>query len=193
MSARKSSAKSAKKPARSAGKTGLTKATDNLLAGYEEFLSDLKQRIRSVQIKASLVVNTELIALYWEIGKRIVEKQEKAGWGDEIIVRLGNDLTNEFPGIQGFSRTNLYRMRALYQAWRHQSEFVPQLVGQIPWGHNLLQRDRFVEKTLQFINPLFMLVLAFIQHMHSEAIIGEIFGKLLPRDFVSDLVKIAGQ
>jgi hypothetical protein len=53
------------------------------LGGYDVFLKDLKTRIRSTQIKAALSVNRELIGLYWEIGKNIVERQENAAWGDE--------------------------------------------------------------------------------------------------------------
>ena len=89
----------------------------NLLAGYEELFCDLKTRIRSAQIKAALSVNREMIALYWEIGKGIVERQEKGGWGDEVLDRLSRDLRHEFPEMQGFSRTNLYRMRAFYMAY----------------------------------------------------------------------------
>ncbi|MFL6210269.1 MAG: YhcG family protein [Pyrinomonadaceae bacterium] len=108
----------------------------DLLAGYEDFLTDLKAHIRSAQIKAAVTVNRELIALYWEIGQSIVERQEQAGWGDEVLIRLSRDLRREFPETQGFSRTNLYRMRAFYLVYRDRPEFVPQLVGQIPWGHN---------------------------------------------------------
>ena len=103
-----------------------------LLAGYEDFLQALKTRIHSTQIKAAIAVNTELISLYWEIGKGIIERQEKAGWGDEVVDRLSHDLMHEFPAIKGFSRANLFRMRAVYLAYRNQSEFVAQLVRQIP-------------------------------------------------------------
>ena len=153
------SKKSAKKLVRQSASKSPIKPAKDLLAGYEEFLNDLKQRIRSAQIKVSLAVNSELITLYWDIGKDIVEKQEAAGWGDAVLDRLGHDLTSAFPGIQGFSRTNLYRMRALYLAWRHQSEFVPQLVGQIPWGHNQIliekvkattEREWYARQTIKY-------------------------------------------
>ncbi len=130
-----------------------------LLAGYEEFLNDLKARIHSAQIKAAISVNRELIELYWEIGKGIVERQEKAGWGDEVLIRLSRDLRRDFPDLQGFSRTNLYRMRAFYLAHRDQSGFVPQLVGQIPWGHNQIiieklkdpaERQWYIQQTIQY-------------------------------------------
>ena len=133
-------------------------AAKEILAGYEDFLRDLKTKIHSTQIKAAIAVNTEMISLYWEIGKSIVERQEKAGWGDEIVDRLSHDLMKEFPALTGFSRRNLYRMRAFYLTYQHQSEFVTQLVAQIPWGHNLMlmeklkdpaEREWYARKTLE--------------------------------------------
>ncbi|MBI1928516.1 DUF1016 domain-containing protein [Candidatus Poribacteria bacterium] len=112
-------------------------AIKDLLPGYEEFLHDLKARIRSAQIKAALSVNRELIGLYWEIGKAIVERQERAGWGDAVVEQLAKDLRHEFPEMKGFSRSKVFAMRQLYLTYRDSGEFVPQLVGQIPWGHNL--------------------------------------------------------
>ncbi|HYE76018.1 MAG TPA: PDDEXK nuclease domain-containing protein [Blastocatellia bacterium] len=110
----------------------------DLLAGYEDFLLELKTRIRSAQIKAALAANSEMISLYWEIGRGIVERQEKAGWGDEVVDRLSRDLMYEFSATKGFSRANLFRMRAFYLAYRSQPEFVAQVVRQIPWGQNLV-------------------------------------------------------
>ncbi|MEK7833937.1 MAG: DUF1016 N-terminal domain-containing protein, partial [Acidobacteriota bacterium] len=155
MPTKKQSSKLLQKPAKKVE----AKTSTDLLAGYEEFLSDLKQRIRSTQIKAAIAVNSELIALYWELGKRIVSKQEKTGWGEAFLDRLSEDLMREFPGVQGFSRRNLYRMRALYLAYRDAAEFVPQLVAQIPWGHNLVilekikdsvEREWYARQTLQY-------------------------------------------
>jgi predicted nuclease of restriction endonuclease-like (RecB) superfamily len=115
---------------------------------YEEFLGELKDRIRTAQLKASLAVNRELIELYWHIGRSLVERQKKKGWGNAVIDRLGEDLRKAFPGMSGFSRTNVYRMRAFYLAYHEAEAIVPQPVGQftetglpqavaeIPWGHN---------------------------------------------------------
>jgi predicted nuclease of restriction endonuclease-like (RecB) superfamily len=112
------------------------KPVKSLIAGYEEFLGDLKTRIRSAQIKAALAVNSEMISLYWEIGKGIVERQEKALWGDEVLGKLSRELMHEFPEMKGFSQSNIYRMRAFYFAYQKQKEFFPQVVGKIPWGHH---------------------------------------------------------
>jgi len=73
---------------------------------YSKFIKSLKAKIRSAQIKAAVVVNRELVKLYWEIGKEIVEKQEQEGWGSKALERVAKDLQNEFPGIEGFSRAN---------------------------------------------------------------------------------------
>jgi predicted nuclease of restriction endonuclease-like (RecB) superfamily len=104
--------------------------------GYDEFLLHLKQRIRTAQVRAVFAVNRELILLYWQIGREILERQRKARWGAKVIEQLAADLHREFPGMSGFSRTNLLYMRAFAEAWPEES-FVQQVVGQIPWGHNL--------------------------------------------------------
>ncbi len=118
--------------------------------GYKAFLGELKERIRTAQLRSSLAVNRELIALYWQIGTGIVDRQKTHRWGNAVLDRLGEDLQKAFPGLSGFSRTNLYRMRAFYLAYRDASEIVPQAVGQfaesgfpeamaaIPWGHNVV-------------------------------------------------------
>jgi hypothetical protein len=95
-----------------------------LPVGYPAFLADLKARIRTAQIKASLSVNRELIALYWHIGQSIVQRQRAEGWGKAVVERLSSDLQNEFPGIAGFSPQNIWKMRSFYLAW---SEDLPVL------------------------------------------------------------------
>ncbi len=81
---------------------------------YLNWISLLKERIRSAQIKAAIAVNEELINLYWEIGKSIVEKQEQNRWGAKIIEQVSKDLRRELPDTNGFSRTNLFSMRQFY-------------------------------------------------------------------------------
>ena len=104
--------------------------------GYDEFLRGLKARIQQARLKAVLAVNRELILLYWQIGRDILERQEKAGWGTKIVDRLSEDLHREFPDDKGFSPRNLKYMRAFAEAWRDEA-IVQQLVAQIPWGHNV--------------------------------------------------------
>lgn len=74
---------------------------------YGNLLVEVKQRIRSAQYQALKAVNQELIALYWDIGKMIVTRQEGATWGKSVVEQLAKDLQNEFPGISGFSTANL--------------------------------------------------------------------------------------
>src|ERR1700741_4079919 len=84
---------------------------------YAQTLADLKQRIRSAQVKAALAANSELLLLYWDLGKTIIERQKVYGWGSKFVEVLANDLQNEFPGMEGFSRTNVFRTRAFYLAY----------------------------------------------------------------------------
>jgi len=112
------------------------------ISTYAAFLEQLKGRVRQAQLKASLAVNSELIHLYWDIGKSIVEKQEQEGWGAQIIEKLCKDLQQAFPGIQGFSRANIFNMRSFYLAYSKVQQAVGQInplpIVKIPWGHNVL-------------------------------------------------------
>src|SRR3989338_6123404 len=105
--------------------------------GYSELLADIKQRIRSAQYEALKAVNKELIALYWDIGKSIVEKQQKAGWGKSVVENLAGDLQAEFPGISGFSATNLWYMAQFYTEY-HSDEILQPLVGEISWAKHIV-------------------------------------------------------
>ncbi len=105
---------------------------------YQQILNKIKIKIRSVQIKAAVSVNTALLMLYWDMGKIIAEKQRKSKWGDAIVERLAKDLKKEFPEMNGFSRTNLFGIRQWYLFYSQMDEKVQQLVGQLPWGHNLV-------------------------------------------------------
>lgn len=106
--------------------------------GYDEFLTDLKRRIQTAQVRAALSVNRELILLYWQIGRDIVTRQQTHGWGQAVVRRLADDLQSAFPGVEGFSPRNLERMRAFYRAYPEEAEFAAQPVSQIPWGHNII-------------------------------------------------------
>jgi len=135
---------------------------------YRNWLCDLKQQINTGQIKAALSVNSQMIMLYWDLGRQIVEKQEKAKWGSGFIEQLSKDLREEFPEMTGFSYDNLRFVRRFYLFYAPKSEqlvpilktqFVTQVVRQrqttvnlpdikseqlvpkltlIPWGHHVL-------------------------------------------------------
>lgn len=134
---------------------------------YKLFLGELKRRIASAQTRAHLAVSRELILLYWQIGRDIVLRQEQEGWGKSVIEKLSKDLQDEFPGIEGFSANNIWRMRAFYLAYagvdenlahaaqeiagqlgaRSRKPILAQAVQEIespiqvllrlPWGHNI--------------------------------------------------------
>ena len=87
------------------------------LGDYGALLDEIKGRIRSAQIKAALAVNSELIGLYWSIGRDIVQRQHREGWGQSVVDRLAADLRHEFPSMSGFSAGNIRRMRAFYLGW----------------------------------------------------------------------------
>jgi predicted nuclease of restriction endonuclease-like (RecB) superfamily len=98
---------------------------------YDAILREVKQRISTARVRAALAVNAELVALYWQIGGLILERQERHGWGGRVIDRLSIDLRTAFPETKGFSRINLHFARRMAQ-WFPADEFVPQAVGQIP-------------------------------------------------------------
>ncbi len=83
-------------------------------SGYREFLTELTRRVQSARVTAGRAVNRELVTLYWDIGRSIVEKQRTQGWGNAVVEKLGTDLRREFPGVTGFSADNLWRMRQFY-------------------------------------------------------------------------------
>jgi predicted nuclease of restriction endonuclease-like (RecB) superfamily len=101
---------------------------------YSHLLAELKAQIRSAQWTAARVVNTRLIELYWSIGKAILDRQSAEGWGTRVIDRLSDDLRAAYPDMRGLSRSNIHYMRQMAAAWS-ESATVPQVVGQLPWGH----------------------------------------------------------
>jgi len=109
--------------------------------GYPDFISSIKERIHSAQIRAALSVNRELVLLYWQIGKEILQRQESEGWGAKVIEQISRDLSSEFPEMKGFSSRNLKYMRKFAEAWSNE-QFVQQLAAQIPWFHNCVILDQ---------------------------------------------------
>lgn len=103
---------------------------------YKNWLTELKSKVRSVQIKAAIAVNSQLIAFYWELGKMIYEKIALSNWGDKILEQVSKDLKAEFSEMKGLSRSNLSYAKQFYEFY--QSAIIQQPVGQIPWGHNIL-------------------------------------------------------
>jgi predicted nuclease of restriction endonuclease-like (RecB) superfamily len=126
-----------------------TSRADELPAAYPQFLAEIKARIGAARTRAVLAVNSELIRLYWEIGHEILEREQREGWGSGVIDRLASDLRREFPGITGFSRSNLHYMRSFAEAWPlvgGSQEIVQQPVGQLPWGQNIALVTRLEDR-----------------------------------------------
>jgi predicted nuclease of restriction endonuclease-like (RecB) superfamily len=127
------------------------------LTFYNTLLIDIKQRIRQAQTKAILSANSELITMYWDIGKMLVEKQKVAGWGAAVIPRLSQDIRNELPEIKGFSERNIgymirfareYGTSILQQAVAKLQEQV--LLAGIPWGHHCLLIEKIKDVAVRF-------------------------------------------
>lgn len=107
---------------------------------YKLLLQALKERVAQAQFAALKTVNRELINLYWDIGRTIVEQQERLGWGENIVEQVARDLRAEFPGVRGFSRRNVFNMRRYYLTYQSDPK-VQTLSAQIPWSHNTLILD----------------------------------------------------
>jgi predicted nuclease of restriction endonuclease-like (RecB) superfamily len=156
---------------------------------YSAWLKELKTKVRLVQIKAAVKVNSELLRFYWELGQDIIDKQKNAKWGDGFLKQLSNDLSAEFPDIKGFSLTNLKYIKQwtiFYsqeikksqqavgknssQVLRHEDEPIgQQLVAQltqIPWGHNIV-----IISKCKNTNEAFFYIQKTIQNNWSRAVL----------------------
>ncbi len=112
--------------------------------GYTDWLLELKTRIHSAQQRAALAVNRERVLLYWQIGRDILERQSREGWGAKVIERLAHDLRTAFPDMKGFSPRNLKYMRSFAQAWP-EAEFVQAVLAQLPWYHQIALLDKLTD------------------------------------------------
>ncbi len=130
------------------GKGTMKGAKDSSLAvlpEYRRFIEDLKTRVVSARISAARSVSRELVLLYWDIGRAIVEKQKTLGWGESVVEMVAADLKKVFPGVTGFSAPNVWRMVQLCQTYEDK-EFLAQVVREmskggkaVPKGENLSQ------------------------------------------------------
>lgn len=97
---------------------------------YQNFLNDIKNKIFQSQYEALKVVNSQLIQLYWDIGKFIAEKQQQKGWGKSVVENLAKDLQAEFSGVRGFSPTNLWYMTQFYAEYQG-NKILQSMIGEI--------------------------------------------------------------
>lgn len=112
---------------------------------YSQFFVEVKERIRSAQYEAMKAVNTEMISLYWDIGRLITEKQQLLGWGKSVVETLSHDLQKEFPGIQGFGARNIWYMQQFYAEYQG-SKFLQPLVAEISWSKHLIIMSKCKEE-----------------------------------------------
>ncbi len=108
---------------------------------YRHVLEELKKRVQQAQYQALKAVNHELVGLYWDIGRTIVENQERYKWGDGVVERLARDLQLEFEGVAGFSVRNLRYMKRFYLTYKENTKLQP-LVAELGWTHNLIILDK---------------------------------------------------
>lgn len=105
--------------------------------GYAEWLVEVKARVHAAQQRAVLAVNRELVLLYWQLGKDLLDRQARESWGSGVIEQVSADLRAAFPEMKGFSPSNLKYMRAFAEAWPD-FQIRQQAVGELPWGHNVV-------------------------------------------------------
>ena len=117
-------------------------------AGYAEWLAEVKARVHAAQQRATLAVNHELVQLYWQLGRDILDRQAAGTWGEGILDQVSTDLRAAFPEMKGFSRSNLQYMRAFAEAWL-ESEIRQQPVGELPWGHNVVLLTKLKDRDLR--------------------------------------------
>jgi predicted nuclease of restriction endonuclease-like (RecB) superfamily len=98
---------------------------------YSDLLAGIKIRIRQAQNRAVMSVNTEMLCLYWDIGRMVAIKQDAEGWGTAVIPRLAVDLCNDIPEIKGFSERNIGRMIAFFRAYPDMDKILPQPVAKL--------------------------------------------------------------
>ncbi|EJM87583.1 hypothetical protein PMI34_03561 [Pseudomonas sp. GM74] len=103
----------------------------------EDRFNEVLALIQRARRQAMQTVNTHLIELYWQVGAYISRKLEKAEWGDSVVGQLAVHLAQTQPGLRGFTRPNLFRMRQFYETYRGDVKVSP-LVRQLPWTQNLV-------------------------------------------------------
>lgn len=149
--------------------------SDSFMAdkNYVKWLSDLKKRFRMAQLKAAVKVNTEMLKFYWSLGEDICEKQKQYKWGANFMKRLSLDLRAEFPQAEGFSWSNLYKIRKWYLFYSSQIEFLYQagtklqkvdnattpmldLLQFVPWRHQtvIVSKCTTINAALFYLNKV---------------------------------------
>jgi predicted nuclease of restriction endonuclease-like (RecB) superfamily len=154
-------------------------STENPL--FHSFVEEVKQKIKSAQYRALQTVNKEQIYLYWEIGKLIAERQEQYSWGKSVVESLAQELQRTFVGVNGFSARNLLRMRSLYENYATSTIFLPPMVAEIAWTHNIIILEKCKDEHQRF----FYIKMARRNSGSKESIINAIEGKVYEKTVIS--------
>ena len=137
-------------------------AKDN---AYQQWFGELKSRLRSHQVKAAMHVNTEMLEFYWSLGRDLVQKKAETQWGTGVVEQLSLDLKDAFPGVKGFSTTNIWYAKKWYLFY---NEYViklhqpggeipmPKEFGAVPWRHHveIITKCQSVEEALFYVNKV---------------------------------------
>ena len=125
---------------------------------YNNFVVEIKNKIKDSQYEAMKAVNKVLISLYWGIGKEIYNQQQEKGWGKSIVELLAQEIKKDFPDTQGFSPRNLWNMRNFYIEYKD-NEILQPLVAEISWTKNIvimekckesLEREFYIKMTRKY-------------------------------------------
>ena len=109
-------------------------AKPRLPESYAALVAEIKERIRGERLRVVLAANAELVLLYWDVGRAILERQNREGWGAKVIDRLSHDLRDAFPDMRGLSPRNLKYMRSFTAAWPDR-RIVQEVLAQFTWYH----------------------------------------------------------
>ncbi len=149
---------------------------ESLPVSYASVLGEIKQRIQAERLRVIMAANSAMIILYWDIGRLILDRQERESWGAKVIDRLSADLREAYPDMGGLSPRNLKYMRAFAAAWPD-SSIVQRVVAQIPWRSNIALLDKlddpairqwYAEKTIEHVWSQPVLCFQIESQLHSR-------------------------
>lgn len=161
---------------------------------YNNFIVDIKNKIRNSQYEAMKAVNTTLINLYWGIGEEIYRQQKEKGWGKSIVEVLAQEIQKEFPNVKGFSASNLWRMRNFYITYNEFKNLAP-LVREISWTKNIvimekckdsLEREFYIKMTKKYGWTKDVLINNVENKIYEKYLLNQTnFDKTLPAQYVN--------
>ena len=111
-------------------KARIVKSHDiNIDADYANWITEVKHRYRSSQVKAAVRVNAEKLLFNWQLGRDLVQKKAEERWGSGVVEQVSLDLKREFPDAEGFSVRNLWYMKQWYSFYTQGDTQILQRLG----------------------------------------------------------------